>query len=116
MREAATYWGNRPIVIARELTKVHQEFLRGTAHELSTRLESPRGEFTVVVGPAQKIKSPVVTTTGREFDEDVRIAFGLLTESGEIGRRSAIAQLARQHNRPAKEIYSAIERDKKLAK
>lgn len=42
----------RRVVIARELTKVHQETLRGTVAELVARLdESVRGEVTVVLGP-----------------------------------------------------------------
>ncbi len=54
LAEAAEYFGNRPILVARELTKVHQEFLRGTARELVDALGEPRGEFTVIVGPADK--------------------------------------------------------------
>ena len=116
MREAAAFWGERQIVIARELTKIHQEFLRGSAQELSARLESPRGEFTIVVGPALIAEIPVTTETGGAFDEKMRNEFGLLTKSGDVGRRAAIAQLAKEHKRSAKEIYSAVERGKKLAK
>jgi 16S rRNA (cytidine1402-2'-O)-methyltransferase len=47
--------GNRPIAICRELTKLHQEILRGTleevAHTLSERT-ALKGEFTLVVGTA----------------------------------------------------------------
>ncbi len=50
---AATLGPDRPVVVARELTKLHEEFLRGTAAELAEKLEAapPRGEVTVVVGP-----------------------------------------------------------------
>jgi 16S rRNA (cytidine1402-2'-O)-methyltransferase len=43
--------GNRPVVIARELTKVHEEFIRGEARELRSRLEKRilKGESTVLV-------------------------------------------------------------------
>ena len=116
MREAVEFWGERQIVIARELTKVHQEFLRGSAQELSARLESPRGEFTVVVGPALIAQIPEMSESGGVFDEKMRNEFGRLTERGDISRRSAIAQLAKEHKRSAKEIYSAVERGKKLAK
>src|SRR5687767_13978318 len=46
MAEAATKLGDRPIVVGRELTKSHQEFIRGTAQELSKAFNSPRGEYT----------------------------------------------------------------------
>ncbi len=43
--------GPRPLVVARELTKVHEEFLRGPAAELRLhfRAHPPRGEFTVLL-------------------------------------------------------------------
>jgi 16S rRNA (cytidine1402-2'-O)-methyltransferase len=44
----------RPAVIAREITKIHEEFDRGTLGELADRWaeRKPRGEFVVLVGPA----------------------------------------------------------------
>ena len=46
-------WGDREMVMARELTKVHEEFFRGTVSECLTRAESvaPRGEYTLVIAP-----------------------------------------------------------------
>jgi len=42
------------VVVARELTKVHESFVRGTARELAARYasERPKGEVTVVIAPA----------------------------------------------------------------
>jgi 16S rRNA (cytidine1402-2'-O)-methyltransferase len=42
------------VVVARELTKVHEEFVRGTAQDLAARYaaERPKGEVTVVIAPA----------------------------------------------------------------
>jgi 16S rRNA (cytidine1402-2'-O)-methyltransferase len=44
----------RPVAVCRELTKVHEEVVRGTARELAERYasEPPRGEVVLVVGPA----------------------------------------------------------------
>jgi 16S rRNA (cytidine1402-2'-O)-methyltransferase len=44
--------GDRPLVVARELTKVHETFHRGTAAQLAEefRRQPPRGECTIVVG------------------------------------------------------------------
>ena len=46
--------GARPLHLARELTKVHEEILHGTVADLRARLagREPRGEFTLVLGPA----------------------------------------------------------------
>jgi 16S rRNA (cytidine1402-2'-O)-methyltransferase len=44
----------RPVAVCRELTKVHEEVVRGTARELAERYAAspPRGEVVLVVGPA----------------------------------------------------------------
>ena len=44
------------VVVARELTKVHETFVRGTAHDLAARYaaERPKGEVTVVIAPADR--------------------------------------------------------------
>jgi 16S rRNA (cytidine1402-2'-O)-methyltransferase len=44
--------GDRPIAVARELTKIHEEIFRGTLPQAISHFESnpPRGEFTLVVG------------------------------------------------------------------
>jgi len=59
LAEAGQYLGNRPLLVAREITKIHQEFLRGTAPDLAERLNNPRGEFTIVVGPSEKLSKSV---------------------------------------------------------
>jgi len=45
---------DRELVVARELTKLHEEFVRGTAAELATHFEhhTPRGEIVLLIGPA----------------------------------------------------------------
>jgi 16S rRNA (cytidine1402-2'-O)-methyltransferase len=102
---------DRPIMLGRELTKAHQEFLRGTASELATRLGSPRGEFTVVVGPQLTQAESVVDAS----DESLASEFCHLTEMLQIGRRAAISDLAKRHHRAARDIYAALERHKHLA-
>jgi len=44
------------VVIAREITKLHEEFVRGTAADLAARYASdrPKGEVTVVIAPADR--------------------------------------------------------------
>lgn len=49
----AERWPSRPIAVCRELTKMHEEVLRGTAAEvLESLAERVRGEVVVVLGPA----------------------------------------------------------------
>src|SRR6185436_8017643 len=43
---------NRPIIVARELTKIHEEFVSGLPAELLAKFEAPQGEFTIMIPPA----------------------------------------------------------------
>ena len=54
LRALAEVDPDRPVAVCRELTKVHEEVVRGTAAELAARYESepPRGEIVLVIGPA----------------------------------------------------------------
>lgn len=111
MDDAQPLFGGRPIMAARELTKIHQEFIRGTAAELSERISTPKGEFTVVVGSLSKlIKTNVIQLTG----DDVVREFWHLTKIGQGSRREIISNLARRSGRSAKEVYLMIERAKNL--
>lgn len=109
--EAAPIFGERPIIVARELTKVHQEVLRGTAAELAEAVSTPRGEFTLVVGPRANRTDPNGLTVD---DTDLVREFGHITNSGALSRRAAVSELAKRYGKTAREVYSAIERGKQL--
>lgn len=107
--QAAVILGDRPIMVARELTKVHQEFLRGTATQLAERVKgNTKGEFTVVVGPMTEMSR----RAGSQSDEVLAHEFGLLTESGRLSRREAVSATAKRFGLPARDVYAAIERTK----
>jgi 16S rRNA (cytidine1402-2'-O)-methyltransferase len=94
--------GNRPVVLARELTKIHEEFLRGTAGALRKELEgrpSIRGEFTVVVGrPPEREEEQQSGSIASEVEECVR--------SG-MSRMEAVKAVARRHGLSKREVYQA---------
>jgi 16S rRNA (cytidine1402-2'-O)-methyltransferase len=111
LRDAGDILVERQIFLGRELTKMHQELLRGTASELASRLDSPKGEFTVVVGPRSKIQ---LDSQLAHTDQQIAHEFCCLTESAGASRREAVRRLARTSGRTSKEVYAAIERAKKL--
>ena len=47
------YTENRKIVLAREITKIHEEFIIGTANELMQKIKEPKGEFVIVIDKAE---------------------------------------------------------------
>ena len=49
LRRVLALAGNVKVCVGREMTKIHEEFLRGRLSEILPMLESPRGEFTIAV-------------------------------------------------------------------
>lgn len=59
LRDLIEVTGKRNIVLARELTKVHEEFICGTAEELLRKMEEPKGEFVIVIEKAEAINENI---------------------------------------------------------
>jgi 16S rRNA (cytidine1402-2'-O)-methyltransferase len=110
LTQAIGIFGHRPVCLARELTKIHQEFLRGTCSEVLARLGEPRGEFTVVVAPPDRAATPASEAPS---NGDIVSEFYRLTETRAIGtRRAVVAQVARTFGCSARTVYAAVERAK----
>ena len=109
LRQASDILVNRPIMIGRELTKAHQEFLRGTAADLASRLGMPKGEFTIVVGPPE----PAEGLTEPPSDTRIAAEFGEIAKSGEFDRRQAVSAVAARLGISKRQVYAAVERAKK---
>lgn len=99
--------GNRPAVLARELTKLHEEFLRGNLDEVAAVIGSRdsgiRGEFTVLIGRSE---TPV------EVAEPLPDAVARLERAG-VPRMDALKQIARERGLSKREVYSAVEAGRK---
>jgi len=100
--------GERQIFLAREITKLHQEFVRGPARNIIGLLTTPKGEFTIVVGPVDQ----TVHRLSAASDEDIYLEFGRSTDSSALNRRSVVKELARKHGLSPREVYAIIERQK----
>ncbi len=97
------------IMVGRELTKIHEEFVFGTPEELLARFSAPQGEFTLVIPPGSKdAELPTVAT-----DDDISQLFGRLTENyaGE-SKRDTARLVAERLGLTTKVIYDALERVK----
>lgn len=113
LSEARQLFGERPIMLGRELTKRHQEFIRGSAGVVADRLSAPRGEITVVVGPANAGNMPNdQTDTGSVLDMAMA-KFSQLTNSGR-SRRQAMSEAAKAFSLPVRVLYAAVEDAKNL--
>jgi len=91
--------------VARELTKTHEEFVRGTLAELASRYasERPLGEVTLLVGGA----SAQDPQADGQRDEDMRARARALLASG-LSARDAADGLASETSRPRRETYRLV--------
>lgn len=92
--------GSRPVVLARELTKLHEEFHRGTAAEIRAQLTSAnsRGEMVLLIG-----RGAAVVRDERPLPEAVADAI-----RGGMERMEAIKHVARQRGLSKREVYQAV--------
>jgi 16S rRNA C1402 (ribose-2'-O) methylase RsmI len=93
-------------MIARELTKRHQELIRFDNAAVIGQMPEPKGEFTLVVGPRPLRK----TAADVGSDQLIYNEFCRMTNEAGTGRRSVIAALAKTYGRSAKEVYGIVER------
>ena len=89
------------MVVARELTKIHEEFLRGSASEVADALaarDAVRGEITLLVGP------PAAPPPD---DTPLEEAVAACMREG-LGRMDAIKAVARRRGLPKREVYARL--------
>jgi 16S rRNA (cytidine1402-2'-O)-methyltransferase len=104
LSDAAEILGPRPAVVAREITKIHEEFLRGSLAELRDAAQkvAPRGEITLVIAPASENELPAAP--GVSLKERVE---QLESEAG-MDRKAALKQAARERGLGKREAYKRL--------
>jgi 16S rRNA (cytidine1402-2'-O)-methyltransferase len=105
LADMAEVFGSRPVVVARELTKIHEEFLRGTAAEIHAQLAqraSVKGEFTILIGKSDG--PPAAIDPLAEIER--------LQREEHLDRMDAIKAVAKALDLPKRELYRlALEQD-----
>lgn len=105
LRDVEAALGPRPVVVAREVTKVHEEFLRGTPGQILAELDSRgevRGEVTLLIGRAEAAEP--AEASGEQLREEV-----LRLEQAGVARMEAIKRVARERRLPKRTVYRAVE-------
>ncbi len=114
LRDAKEIFGaGRQAVVAREITKLHEEFLRGTLAELETTLAArdlQRGEITLLIAGADPAQS---TAAASEASLRERIAFH---ESQGLTEQDALKRVARERGVSKSEVYREWQREQRRRK
>jgi len=114
LAEVETVWGaDCAVVLARELTKIHEEFLRGTVHAVREQLasrESVRGEMVLLVaaqprgaGDAPSTGSVVARVTELEKTEG-------------LSEKDALKRIARERGVSKSELWRELQRERARGK
>lgn len=105
----ATLGPGRHVVIAREITKLYEEFLRGSAAEVLENLKQRddiRGEITLLIGKAEDGGMPAIEQKNvRERIRDLMTAAGL-------DEKEAMKRLAKQMGVSKSEVYRELQKSK----
>ncbi len=110
LRDVHEVLGERETVIAREVTKIHEEFLRGTISEIRDLLkkEPVKGELTVILGPGA---APGEIAAG---GTSVQAEIERLKASEGLDERSALKVIARARGIPRSEAYRQLQLEKTI--
>ncbi|ERM91795.1 methyltransferase [Caldanaerobacter subterraneus subsp. yonseiensis KB-1] len=102
LKELKEYIGERKVVVARELTKIHEEFIRGTVEEVLEKLgEEVKGEIVIVIEGA-KI-SPLQKDPKELLDKYLKLG---------MDKKEAVKKVAEELKVSKREVYKlAIDED-----
>jgi 16S rRNA (cytidine1402-2'-O)-methyltransferase len=99
---------DRPVVLAREVTKLHEEFFRGPAEEVLQQVKSRelKGEITLLIGKADAGARPAAGAPA------VRERFNQLIAEEKLDEKAALKRVARELGLSRSEAYRELQRSK----
>jgi 16S rRNA (cytidine1402-2'-O)-methyltransferase len=101
--------GARRVVVARELTKLHEEFLRGRAAEVLANLKARgeiKGEITLLIGKADETAAPVVAKVS------LRVRMEQVMREESLDEKAALKKVAKEFGLGKSEAYRQWQRGK----
>ncbi len=102
---AATLGPSQPVVLARELTKLHEEFHRGTAASLLADLKSRpsiRGEIVLLL--------PITAAQEKSPQQSIAAEVSALMQSENLSEKDALKRVAKSRNIGKSEAYREFQR------
>jgi 16S rRNA (cytidine1402-2'-O)-methyltransferase len=108
---------SRSVVVAREVTKLHEEFLRGPAAEVLQKLkarESVKGEITLLIGKAESKDTHVGTAAPGcpSAQLSIRQRVQQLMSEENLDEKSALKKVAKERGVSKSEAYREMQREK----
>lgn len=106
LADALEILGDRPACLAREITKLHEEFLRGSLARLAAAVltRPPRGEITLILGPPEA--QPAATL--HQAAESLAVRVDELMRQAKLDRREALKLAARERGLSRRAAYEQM--------
>lgn len=93
---------NRKIVLAKELTKIHETYITGTVDELLQIVQTPKGEYVIIIEGATKSKEDIIIENLQNLTLEEHFKY---YEKQGISKKDIIKQIAKDRNVNKNEIY-----------
>jgi 16S rRNA (cytidine1402-2'-O)-methyltransferase len=101
LADARDVLGNRQCVIARELTKLHEEFLRGSLSDIELSEDATRGEIVLLIGPPTADDKQDESAAPRSILQEIE---AVMRDEG-LDQKSALKRVARARQISKSDAY-----------
>lgn len=91
---------NRKVTFARELTKIHEEFIRCNINEAENKLQNIKGEFVIIIEGSKNVENDKNNLELLTIDEH----YDYYLKKG-LDKKEIIKQIAKDRNLPKNDIY-----------
>ncbi len=94
--------GQRNIVLAKELTKIHEEYIKGTIDELQSKIKDPKGEYVIIIEKSEKTEEQIEQDNLNKLSIEEHYTY---YEKKGLNKKDIIKQIAKDRNVTKNEIY-----------
>lgn len=102
LEDLKSYIENRKIVLARELTKIHEEYKTGTIEELEAQIKEPKGEYVILIDKAEKTQNEIQKEELNNLSIEEHYNY---YEKIGLNKKEIIKQIAKDRDVSKNEIY-----------
>ncbi len=104
LTDMQVFLGERPMAAAREITKMHEQFVRGSIGQVKEHFSKnePRGEFVLIIGGSEETGSPETWT-----EDEIRKAIEKMTQTG-LPAKEIAAELSKKSGWERRVIYKMV--------
>lgn len=93
---------NRKIVLAKELTKIHETYIKGTVTELLEIVKEPKGEYVIIIEGTEKTQNEIQIEMLNNLSIEEHYKY---YENKMLNKKEIIKQIAKDRNVNKNEIY-----------